>query len=149
MKENELQIVCVLSDTLRVGLKDIRENHGHDDSIPFQAEVYIQEGPQGSDYRHVASVWNDGWGGDSEMRRTDREPETAALIEKAQALCKVHSMVYRKQIVAKYSLELLCSCMAEGWLYCGERKRVKTILYRFDDDPVALKNNGANLYKLH
>ena len=148
MKENELQIICVLSDTIRVGLKDTRENYGHDDSIPFQADVYVEDGPPGSGYRLLAYVWNDGWGGDSQMKKAIQTPETDALVEKMQPLCKKHMMIYEGESVCPYTLKLLCTCMAEAWLYCQKAAKSKTVFYRFDDDPVTIKNNGANLYQL-
>ena len=58
-------------------------------------------------------------------------------------------MLYCGAPVCPYDIKTLCDCMAEGWLYCKEGEKKKTILYRFDDDPVVKKNGGANLYRYY
>jgi len=61
-----LNISCSISNTLSIKLMNVRKVYGHDDSLPYNADVYI------CDLEHdlpcltmVATAWNDGWGGPS------------------------------------------------------------------------------------
>lgn len=42
-------------------LKNFREIKGHDDSLPFEGELYCNG-------VHIAGCWNDGWGGDANVK---------------------------------------------------------------------------------
>lgn len=42
-------------------LKNVRETEGHDDSIPFVADVYFDD-------EHIGNATNDGWGADCFIR---------------------------------------------------------------------------------
>lgn len=147
-----IQMVCVLSDTLWFGLSDIRENYGHDDSLPYQADMFIMDKeniPEGETaFKKIGIVWNDGWGGDSNI-----EPAllkgSDEYIRKAQELCKNHKEYYNGEPFADYDLESLCDYMAALWVDVDGNKKYKneTLLFRFDDDPVTLANKGCNLYR--
>lgn len=153
MKKNfNIQIVCVLSDTLWLGLSGIRVNYGHDDSLPYQADMFIMDkdnNPNGSTaFKKIGIVWNDGWGGDSNI-----EPAllkgSDEYIQKANELCKQHKEYYNGEPFGEYDLGSLCDYMASLWVDIDGDKKYKnqTLLYRFDDDPVTIANKGANLYR--
>lgn len=48
-------------------LRDCVEVMGHDDSLPFNAHVFLNT-------VHVADAWNTGWGGDAEFRLLPNVP---------------------------------------------------------------------------
>ena len=63
MKQNTNNIRIVLGKDAPVhsiSLRNVREVDGHDDSLPYKADVYVN--------RHVvAELFNDGWGGDTDV----------------------------------------------------------------------------------
>jgi len=74
------------------------------------------------------------------MRKIDYSPDTDALIQKMQTLCRSHQMLYDGEPVCPYTLKLLCSVMAEQWLCLNDQSQKHTILFKFDDDPAVLKD---------
>ena len=147
-----IQMVCVLSDKIWLGLSNIRENYGHDDSLPYQADMFIMDkdnNPDGSTaFKKIGIVWNDGWGGDSQI-----EPAllkgSDEYIRKANELCKQHKEYWDGEPRFEYDLAGVCECMATLWVDVDGDKKFKneTLLFRFDDDPVTIANKGANLYR--
>ena len=62
----KLNIECRINNTLSIKLMNVQQVYGHDDSLPYNADVYV------CDLEHdlpcftkVATAWNDGWGGPS------------------------------------------------------------------------------------
>ena len=149
-KTNEIDIVCVLSDTLTLGLSGVRENMGHDDSLPYQASIFLfdkENNPEGScAFEKIGDIWNDGWGGESNLDMSQRKRHQE-LIKKITELVLEHQMYWHDKPFAPYSFTDLCDIMAERYLSVNEKARKNTILYRFDDDPVVIANKGRNLYK--
>lgn len=60
-KLNELFPTAMTFGDYKVELRNYRRNMGHDDSLPYQATLYING-------KKVAEVTNDGWGGISNIR---------------------------------------------------------------------------------
>lgn len=152
MKNNlNIQILCVLSDTLTIGLSSIRENMGHDDSLPYQAEVFIydkENNPEGSmAFQKIGQVWNDGWGGPSCFTLTDFRERTKEYQKKVTELCETHQMYWEGKPFGSYNLTDLLDIMAECYLGVSAKARKNILQYRFDDDPVVIANKGHNLYK--
>lgn len=54
-------IIVRLGRTLKVEFTEFAEVEGHDDSLPYNAQVWINDCPCGI-------AFNDGWGGESEFR---------------------------------------------------------------------------------
>lgn len=64
--EEKDSITCEINKDLKITLKKIVETFRHDDSLPFNAELYVQSTEQGFlEITRIGRVWNDGWGGDS------------------------------------------------------------------------------------
>lgn len=151
-KTTNIQMVCVLSETLWLGLSGIRVNYGHDDSLPYQADMFIMDkdnNPDGSTaFNKIGTIWNDGWGGESNI-----EPAllkgSDEYIQKADELCKQHKMYFKGEPSCEYDLACVCDFMACMWVDVdGDKKyKGKTLQYRFDDDPVTITNKGRNLYR--
>jgi len=150
-KQPNIQIVCMLNDFLILGMSGIRENMGHDDSLPYQAEVFIcdkENNPDGSiGFQKIAEIWNDGWGGESNLSLIDQRTRTKDYLKKVTELCEAHNMYWNGSIFGSYKVTDLCDIMAECYLGIDEKARKNTILYRFDDDPVVIHNGGHNLYQ--
>lgn len=140
----KIQIKCVLDDTLILGLGSLRENMGHDDSIPYQAGIFVaRKGTKSTaaDFVKVGTVCNSGWGGDSEIHADfleGRGRENIAELDRLDELCKAHSVIYRGSVICKYSLGHLCDCMAENYLYSTPEAKKLDLLYKFDDDPMVI-----------
>ena len=63
MKQNTNNIKIVLGKDAPVhsiSLRNVREVDGHDDSLPYKADVYVNGVV-------VAELFNDGWGGDTDV----------------------------------------------------------------------------------
>lgn len=54
---------------LTVVLDNCREIKGHDDSLPYEADVYING-------EHCASLFNDGWGGTTTINKVSTSETT-------------------------------------------------------------------------
>lgn len=143
-----IQIVCFISDKLKLGLSGIRENYGHDDSTPFQADIFVYDkdnNPPGSEFfQKVGTIHNGGFGGPSEMYIVPRV-RFKEYRDSIESVCRQHQMCYRGKPFASYSMNDLCESMAIIWLDATERKpsmRKQTVRYRFDDEPEVLKNKS-------
>jgi len=150
-KKSNIQILCVLSDKLTIGMTSIRENMGHDDSLPYQAEVFIldkENNPDGSmAFQKMGEIWNDGWGGDSNFTLTDQRERFKDYLKEVTELCNQHKMYWDGKPFGSYELTDLLDIMAECYLGVDAKERKNILLYRFDDDPVVIANNGHNLYR--
>jgi hypothetical protein len=147
---SKIDIACKLNETLFVGLAEVRENIGHDDSIPYQAIVFIGEksSPLQREikFKKIATVCNSGWGGDSEIRITedgDGVEKNTAHLERIKDECSKHEAYYMNAPLTKYSTRLLFDLMVENFLIIDEQSKKKTIGYRFDDDP-AVRDSARN-----
>jgi len=140
----KIQIKCVLDDTLVLGLGGVRENAGHDDSLPYQADVYVAYFGLSSkepDYHKVGAIYNSGYGGPSELCANYSEGQgiaNAAVLKRANELCQKHSILYKGDNLGAYDVCHLCDCMAEEYLYSAPKAKKLDLLYKFDDDPVVI-----------
>ena len=143
--ESKIEIYCMLTKTLWLGLANVRENYGHDDTLPYQADVFILDADAQPKFKKIGSIWNDGWGGDSVFEISDKE-NTEAYRKLADDLCKKHQMYYRGKPVCEYSLLDTCDSMACGFLAvqsdpdASAQANGRTLIYKFDDDPAVLSN---------
>lgn len=81
------KIKTTIGETI-LELRDLKETYGHDDSIPFNANVYI-------DGEHIGNAWNDGWGGDSCLDcKTNAAKERADKLD--EYIKKNYTMTYGK-----------------------------------------------------
>lgn len=60
------RITCKVNDDLTIALFDVQRTYGHDDSLPFQADIHVKSEKLGlPELTHVGHAFNDGWGGDT------------------------------------------------------------------------------------
>ena len=127
-----IQIVTQFNENFWVCLANLRENMGHDDSLPYQADVYMMNRENHTlTFIKIASIWNDGWGGDSNV-----EVLNADLVQKVQDECLKHQMMYNGKPFGQYDLEALCDEMAEVWVSATNAKPEyldSTFVYLMDD----------------
>lgn len=97
-----------------VELHNCREVKGHDDSLPFEANLFI-------DGNYVGDVHNDGWGGVANVIVL----EHADLAEEVNAFLKgkkEHFVLYGKEYAISVTLNDLCDSLA--YYAIDENKRV-------------------------
>ena len=98
-----------INEKLALELRNVREIHGHDDSLPYDALLLIHEG---TDVTFIGTVFNSGWGGP-----TDITPQTEVARAKMQEvddfLKKNYKVQYRDYPAFECDLEYAVDCMAE------------------------------------
>ena len=118
-KLNEFFPTTMTFGKYEIGLTNFRRNAGHDDSLPYQANVYVNG-------KRVGEVFNDGWGGISTIvPLNDKGQETIAEVEKYLAENKEkYPMGEPIGSVQLYydSLDFVCDILAEN---CDNRKDIK------------------------
>lgn len=64
-------ITCIINNDLQIRLENVKEVYGHDDSLPFNADVFVYDRKDESGCFHkIAIAYNDGWGGNSVIEPT-------------------------------------------------------------------------------
>lgn len=148
---SKIQIITPLRKELVIGLTNCRENMGHDDSLPYQAEICVALKPDCSDFRKIGTVVNDGWGGMSEIR-IDRTDENKKLLDEISEACKEHEMYFDgKKSSLKFNLPTTLDCMAEYVCEYGKSNKQKDtcLLFHFDDEACVIANKGNNLFLIN
>ena len=145
-----IQILTQLTNNLWVCLANLRENKGHDDSLPYQADIYVMDRKASPDkkirFTKVGSIWNDGWGGDSNL-----ETISADYIQKLRDEVAKHQMYYKGKPFGEYDLETLCDEMACIWVdYTKEHPDESdySYVYLMDDNPlIRAAYNGSQILR--
>lgn len=144
LAHNRIQIVTKFTENFWVCLANLRENKGHDDSLPYQADVYVmQKANHTLTFTKIASVWNDGYGGDSNL-----EILNAELFQKVKDECAKHQMYWNGSPFGEYDVTSLCDEMAAIWVDATKDKPElidNTFVYMMDDDPLIKAYQGNNL----
>lgn len=130
-----------LTDNLSIALAEVKETMGHDNSTPFNAVVMINEIPFDikdlplfiKTFIPIANIWNDGWGGESQIEPIDNDEETRNLIKKAEKAAASHRILYQGKDLGPCRLEFMCSVMADQWLY-SEKTPDMVLLESIPDD---------------
>jgi hypothetical protein len=142
----QIDIYCAPAEGFLLGLAAVRENYGHDDCLPFQADIHILDAEAGDkSFRKIGSVWNAGYGGPPEVNTwLDR-----AAGEKADRLCHTHEMTHRGVSLGRYDLGDACETMAALFIDAQKAGRpvgTRNLRFRFDDDPEANPRKRTPLY---
>lgn len=60
------KITCKINEDLTIALVNVQKTYGHDDSLPFQADIHVKSEKLGfPKLTRVGHAFNDGWGGDT------------------------------------------------------------------------------------
>ena len=114
------KITCKINDNLTVELRNVVETYGHDDSIPFNADIYVfLDGKKRATYAGYA--YNDGWGGMSTIH-CDNEKVQPILKQLNKDLKENRVVPYESRGRTTYldaDFEFLVNLMVEECLYCG------------------------------
>lgn len=115
------KITCKVNDDLSIVLVDVQETYGHDDSLPFKADIYVKSEKLGlPKLTRVGHAYNDGWGGDtvieSAQYRNILNTIDGMLINNYQ----IH--IRKPEISWAVRLDYLVSIMAEQSIYRGKTK---------------------------
>ena len=82
-------IECRFPDGLVIKLENVQEVYGHDDSLPFNADVFVLNRDWGLPcLTKVAQAWNDGWGGPTNVQSP--LPKYRDLLEKLDKYLQEH-----------------------------------------------------------
>jgi hypothetical protein len=110
------KIICKVNDDLVIALVNVQKTYGHDDSLPFQADIYVKSDKLGlPEFTRVGHAFNDGWGGDtvieSAQHRNILNTIDGMLINNYQ----IH--IKKPEITWAVRLDYLVSIMAERSIY--------------------------------
>jgi hypothetical protein len=115
------KITCKVNDDLAIALVNVHEVYGHDDSLPFEADIHVKSEKLGfPKLTRVGHAFNDGWGGDtvieSAQHRNILNTIDGILINNYQ----IH--IKKPEISWAVRLDYLVSIMAEQSIYYNKTK---------------------------
>jgi len=113
-------ITCKI-DNITVKLVNVREVYGHDDSLPFNAELCIHNPEWCNKLTFVGRAWNDGWGGDSVIDTTTKSQRE--LVDKLDNYLKENYQNSFGKYKWNINLLYLVDCLANYAL--GGYKKIK------------------------
>ena len=142
----QIDIYCAPAEGFLLGLAAVRENYGHDDCLPFQADIHVLDSEAGDKaFRKIGTIWNAGYGGPPEVNTwLDRKAG-----EKADRLCRTHTWHLKGAPVAPYDLGDTCETMAALFIdakKAGRQVETRNLRFRFDDNPEATPRKRIPLY---
>lgn len=111
------KISCKIDDSLTIELRNVRETYGHDDSIPFNADIYAYVGGK-KRATYVGYAYNDGWGGMSTIKcEKAMQPTMQKLADDLRELVVPYYCGTMNYLPA--SLDFLIDLMVESCLCHG------------------------------
>lgn len=139
-KHHNIDIYCAPAQGFLIGFSATRENYGHYDFLPFQADIKVLDRQAGDDrLKKIGTISNGRYGGPPEVHCW----LDAAAGTKANELCRRHSMHYDGQPIGSYDLGSACEDLA--CLFFNAQKAFpkkvtqNNLIFHFDGDPVILK----------
>lgn len=115
------KITCKVNDDLTIVLADVRQTYGHDDSLPFQADIHVQSEKLGlPKLTRVGHAYNDGWGGDTVIESAQYRNILNTIDGMLLNNYQIH--VKKPDISWAVRLDYLVSIMAEQSIYCKKTK---------------------------
>ena len=119
MAKEETSIECKISKDFSITLKHLKEVFGHDDSLPFNAEVYVTNKEWGLTDRKVATAWNDGWGGSTNIGPESKTDQI--ILDTLNGYLKDHYEIRYKTVIWAVDIEYLISVLAEYGIYSDQK----------------------------
>lgn len=139
-KLSSIQVYAKLAQGLWIALCNVRENIGHDDSLPYQAAVFIHDRPNvpndyQASFRKIGTVCNDGWGGPSLIQGLPGDSASETLLRKAKEAAAQHMIYWKGTPFGNYTLDTVLDIMAEGYVDIQKTHRgLKELRYYLDDE---------------
>ncbi len=138
--KKSVDIVCKLTPSIWVALANVRENMGHDDSLPYQADIFVYDKDNCPEndiaFKKIGSIWNDGWGGESNIDVL-AAPRCKEYIQRLEEECTKHQVYLHGKPFAIYYLKDVCDYMACLVVDNPEQAKKGTLLYLMDDNPLS------------
>jgi hypothetical protein len=104
-------IECRFSNNLVIKLENVHEVYGHDDSLPFNADVFVLNPEMGLPcLTKVAQAWNGGWGGPTCVQA--HLPKYREIVEQLNNFLKEHYKSVYGEYSWDYSLDNLVEELA-------------------------------------
>lgn len=115
------KIKCKVNEDLTIVLDNVQKTHGHDDSLPFQADIYVKSEKLGfPKLTRVGYAFNDGWGGDTIIKSASHQHILNTINGILMNNYQIH--IKRHEITWAVRLEYLVSIMAERSIYGHKTK---------------------------
>jgi hypothetical protein len=132
------KITCKVNDDLTIALVNVQKTYGHDDSLPFQADVHVKSRKLGfPKLTYVGYAHNDGWGGDTVIESALHQYILNTINGILMNGYQIH--IKRPEISWAVRLDYLVSIMAERSIYghktnmdimdMEDCEKVETLLY--------------------
>lgn len=97
-------------DGHKIELKNVREIPGHDDSLPYVADLIV-------DGKKVASLHNDGWGGETDITPTDKGFDVAKFEKESfSGILWATSKIQGRTFEISLELPFLCDMLAFAYV---------------------------------
>lgn len=115
------KIICKINEDLAIELVNVQKTYGHDDSLPFQADVYVKSEKLGlPKFAHIGLAFNDGWGGDTVINSAHYRPLLNEIEKYLTQNYQIH--IKKPEISWAVRLDYLVSIMAEKNIYYHKTK---------------------------
>ncbi len=126
-----VNILCKFSPDTHVGLALVRENMGHNDSLPFQALIVAYDRETGFGTPDaplvLGTIVNDGYGGMSQVGIADGPGPKATLGHVSEVLGQ-KEFSHEGMSLGPFCLDALCNFMAEVYLAeASDKKNLKAL----------------------
>lgn len=110
------KIECKVNEDLTIVLDNVQKTYGHDDSLPFQADIYVKSEKLGlPKSTRLGYAFNDGWGGDTEINGVQYPDILKNLNEYLKQNYQIR--IKKPEITWAVRLDYLVSIMAEHSIY--------------------------------
>jgi hypothetical protein len=110
------KITCKINDDLVIALVNVQKVYGHDDSLPFQADIYVKSEKLGfHEFACVGHAFNDGWGGDTVIESAHYLNILNTIDSMLKNTYQIH--IKKPEISWAVRLDYLVSIMAESSIY--------------------------------
>lgn len=115
------KITCKINEDLAIALANVQKTYGHDDSLPFQADIHVKSEKLGlPEWTHVGRAFNDGWGGDTVIESAHYRPLLNEIEKYLTHNYQIH--IRKPEISWTVRLDYLVSIMAERSIYGRKTK---------------------------
>ena len=115
MAKAKTSIECKINKDFSIILKNLQEVYGHDDTLPFNADIYITNPEWGMKDKKVGTAWNDGWGGSTNICPESKTDQI--ILDTLDGYLKDHYEIRYKTSVWDVDCEYLISVLAEYGIY--------------------------------
>jgi hypothetical protein len=115
------KITCKINEDLTIALVNVQKTYGHDDSLPFQADIHVKSEKLGlPELTRIGRAFNDGWGGDTVIESAHYRPLLNEIEKYLTQNYQIH--IKKPEISWAVRLDYLISIMAERSIFGHQTK---------------------------